>query len=51
MHVANRSAGGIRIIEVDMFAFGLGYFHDNLCVVVLMDTFIVRCGDFRWLFL
>ena len=32
-----------------MFAFIIGYFHDNLYLVVLMYIFIVICGYFKWL--
>ena len=48
-HVVNRSALGAKTNEVCMFASIIGYFHDNLYVVVLMYIFIVNCGDFRWL--
>ena len=44
-HVANKSAFGPKTNEVQMFASILGYFHDNLYVVVLMCIFIVSCGD------
>jgi hypothetical protein len=32
-----------------MFAFIIGYFHDNLYLVVLMNIFTVSCGCFKWL--
>ena len=48
-HVANKSALGAKTNEVYMFASIVGYFHDNLYVVVLMNIFIVSCGYFRWL--
>ena len=48
-HVVDQSALGAKINEVYMFASIIGYFHDNLYVVVLIYIFIVNCGDFRWL--